>query len=40
MNREKYITPEMEIILFETEDIITLSDPVPASTVPETEILP
>lgn len=29
---EKYVVPEMEIIKFETEDVITTSDPQNIST--------
>lgn len=29
MNKEEYSTPEMEITIFETEDIITDSDETP-----------
>ena len=28
MNKERYIAPEMEIIEFECEDIIVMSDPL------------
>ncbi len=35
MNTKPYIKPEMEITEFDTEDVITTSDPEETETIPQ-----
>ena len=35
MKKKKYIHPEMEITEFDTEDVITTSDPEETETIPK-----